>query len=268
MYTEKVMIIAFVLVLILMAALIAVIALLTYRNHRRQTNLVIELNDVRNRYDQEILKTTIEVQEQTLEHISREIHDNIGQYMTLAKLHINVVAMDSCEQQQNKLQIAGKLLGEALEDIRDLTNSMSLDTLKASGLSRAIDGQLRQLKKAGLHEVRYVEKMGSCERLEHKTEIVLFRIVQEAITNIARHASAKNVEVRLICGPSGLSIEIMDDGIGISTGVSQEGTQRMSGRGLNNMQTRAKLLGGEFKIESDPGFGTRIIVALPFQKTP
>ena len=108
--------------------------------------------------------------------------------------------------------------------------------------------------------------MGSCERLEQKIEIVLFRIVQEAITNIVRHAAAKNVEVRLICSPSGLSIEIMDDGAGISNSLLQEGNP-LSGRGIINMQTRARLVGGEFKIESAPGFGTRILVALPFQKT-
>ena len=267
MYSEKVTIVTFVLVLILLSILVAVIGNLAYRHHRRQTKLVLELNNVKNRYDQEILKTTIEVQEQILEHISREIHDNIGQYLTLAKLHINVVAMDSGEQQQNKLVLAGKLLGEALEDMRDLTNSMSLNTLKAAGLSKAIDGHLRQLKKAGLHEVRYVDKMGSCERLEHKTEIVLFRIVQEAITNIVRHSGAKNVEVRLICAPTGLSIEIMDDGKGISSTFLQEGIPTPSGRGITNMQTRANLVGGKLKIESDPGFGTRILVSLPFQRT-
>lgn len=266
MYSEKAIIITLVFALILMGVLLALIAFLTFRYHRRQMKLLIELEDVKHKLDQEILKTTIEVQEQTLDDISRELHDNIGQYLTLAKLHINVVAMDTVGQQEKKLQLAVKLLGEALEDMRDLTNSMSLDTLKNGGLSKAIDAQLRHLKKAGLHEVRYFETMGSCERLEHKIEIVLFRIVQEAITNIVRHAAARNVEVRLLCGLSGLTIEIIDDGAGINRELLNDGKTMVAGRGITNMQTRAKLVGGEFQIESTLGQGTRILVTIPTQK--
>src|SRR6185436_14570695 len=100
-------------------------------------------------YQQELLQAQLEIQEQTLRTISQEIHDNIGQVLSLAKLNLNTMEIDKKEELQEKIVDSKKLVSKAIQDLRDLSKSMNTDNIEAIGLVRAIQYELEMIRKTG-----------------------------------------------------------------------------------------------------------------------
>ncbi len=130
------------------------------------------------------------------------------------------------------------------------------------GLSSAIEWFARQqLEPLGVSV--NVEVSGSDARLPRETELALFRVAQEAITNIARHAGAEHVLVQYSADDGRAVIEIEDDGEGFDVGTATVETNSMRGLGLAGMRERVSLAGGRIDIESTPGSGTRVLIEVP-----
>ena len=205
---------------------------------------------------QEILKTQIEVQDQTLTYVSREIHDNITQVLSFVKLSLGVVGKDA-EQTQAKITESRELLSQAINDLRDLSKSMSFDTIKAAGLEKTIQLELDRINKSGLVNAElHVE--GEAFSLGEKNELVLFRIFQETVNNALKHANAKQLKIELLYSAKVFNLTIADDGVGFPTSILDE----HRGSGLKNLQNRAALIGGTATIISSPGNGCSVKIAL------
>src|SRR5690606_6033411 len=122
--------------------------------------------------------TQLEIQEQTLKNISQEIHDNIGQALTLAKLNLNAVMAEDT-QLQEKILNSKELVSKAITDLRDLSHSLDTDYVLEMGLQRSIEYELELIRKTGIVRTDlHVE--GNLQRLERQKELILFRIVQES----------------------------------------------------------------------------------------
>lgn len=248
-------------VIVLILLLIGFIITILFLHQKNQRQFQKELEKIKMNYDKELFKAQLELQEETLQYISREIHDNIGQFLSLAKLNLNTLDFDDRELTTELINNSSDLLTKALEDLRDLSKSLSSDIIKNGGLQKAIELQVSQLQKTGKFRVIYDIK-GSYQYLNEQNEIILFRILQEAVNNIIRHSCAREIIILLSCIENTVKMYIQDNGKGFDTGFLSSERNHFAG-GINNMQKRAKLINASLNIESNPGMGTKITVTTP-----
>ena len=213
---------------------------------------------------QELHEATVKLigaQEDERRTIARELHDEVGQVLTALNVELSLAQrnMESNGLSAEPLVEAQGLAESALDTIRDVTQLLRPAALDDLGLPAAIDAALRGL--ARRHDITVeLSQVGMADRLSPETEVTAYRIVQEALTNVARHARATRCRVRLLRLPSALKVEVEDDGAGFA---SDEGATTTGGYGLIGMRERAAMLGGSLQIDSAPGLGTRLIVELP-----
>jgi two-component system, NarL family, sensor kinase len=225
---------------------------------------VIKEQKTRNDYEQAILRTQLEIQEQTLKNISEEIHDNIGQALSLAKLNLNTILPVADENLYQKILNSKELISKAIGDLRDLSRSLDTDYVKEMGLQRAIEYALEMMHKTETIKTRLTVD-GSIIRLEKQKELVIFRIVQETFNNIIKHADATELEVNIQYSPTSIEIQITDNGKGVDLSPLSEGNNASFGLGIRNMHNRAKLIGADFHMDSTLGRGTRVKIILPIE---
>ncbi len=209
------------------------------------------IQDLKNQYENVILASQIEMQEQTFQHISREIHDNIGQKLSLAKLHLNRLNVIS---NQGPVEV----IGEVIKELRDLSRSLSSDVLLHHGLVRSIEMEVEQVMKVELFQIKF-RVIGEPLQLSLQQELIAFRIIQEAIQNILKHANAFTIEIELHYSEDFLLLKIIDNGKGF---VFEESS--FKGMGLENMRKRANMINGDFIIDSHTGGGTIVTLKIPY----
>lgn len=244
--------------LFLLLGLFVLIFFAVYKKNQNRKELEIE------NLNRAILQTQLEIQEQTLKNISQEIHDNIGQALTLAKLNLNTMPAANDEQQQ-KITTTKELVSKAIVDLRDLSRSLNTDYILDMGLPKAVEYELGLISKAAAVTTN-LHVNGEPFRPERQKELILFRIVQEVLNNIVKHAEAKNISAGIDYNDNNLELSITDDGKGFETEQVQQDAEAGTGLGLRNMQSRAKLIGAVFSISSADGKGTTVKIRLP--KTP
>ena len=244
--------------LVVILILIITIAIVLYR--MRQEKHKKEKLKMQEGFSLTLLQTQLEIQEQTLKNISQEIHDNIGQALSLAKLNLNTMPPTNDEALQQKILNSKELVSKAITDLRDLSRSLDTDYVQEMGLQRAIEYELEMIKKTGTIETSMIVE-GSMFRLEKQKELILFRIVQETFNNILKHAGAKTINVNINYG-NAFTLVIKDDGKGVNLDPLNEGKNNNFGLGIRNMHSRAKLIGAEFNMNSVIGKGTEVEIVL------
>jgi two-component system, NarL family, sensor kinase len=212
------------------------------------------------KFQQEILLTQLEIQEQTLKNISQEIHDNIGQTLSLVKLNLNTIDMEKPAVIPQKVNNSKELVGKAISDLRSLSKKMHSDSIMAAGLLKAIEFELGLVEKSGVYQTRF-KINGEPVTLDAQKELILFRIVQEAMNNIIKHAHASTIAISANFSKGRLHLAIDDDGKGFELPIERGDMNR--GIGLRSMQNRVELLNGQFAIESTPAKGTQIQISVP-----
>lgn len=264
MQQTPLVLITFLLVVIIITILIGLISAFLLLYQKRQHAFLNKLEDIKTEYERELLTSQLELQEQTLQHYSQEIHDNIGQYISLSKLHLISIGHEASRDVNEKLANVVDLLTKTLQDLRDLSKSLGLANIRANGLSKAIEDQVEQLVKTKHYKVEYTV-LGNYNYLEEQIEIILFRILQEAISNIIRHASANTINISLDCSVDGVTrMSIQDNGKGFETTHYLSNEKSFPPGGLRNMSVRAKVINAQFAITSEPGAGTSISISVPY----
>jgi two-component system, NarL family, sensor kinase len=246
----------------LLLIIIIIIAAVLYYN-RRKKNL-LERQQLQFRFDQTLLQSQLEIQEQTLKNISQEIHDNIGQALTLAKLNLNTILPSVDESLRENILASKHLVSKAIGDLRDLSRSLDTDYVKEMGLQRAIEYEMEMIQKTGTIRA-LVQVEGTIIRLEKQDELILFRIIQESFHNILKHAEARNLLVNVRYSPEELEFSIRDDGRGMDLSPLNDKQNADFGLGIRNMQKRAKLIGAVFTMQSVLGSGTEVKIILPVE---
>jgi two-component system, NarL family, sensor kinase len=221
---------------------------------KRQQKYLKEKQLIQSKFKQQLLQTQIEIQEQTLKTISQEIHDNIGQVLSLAKLNLGTLQYGEDE----KLNDTKNLVSKAINDLRDLSRSLHGDKIAELGLQQSVASELKILQNTGQYNTA-LQITGEPYKQEPQKEMVLFRIMQEAIHNAVKHARAKNITVQLNYQAAAFVLIVTDDGIGFNAADLQAA---QTGIGLKSMQNRAALIGGQFTITAANGNGTTIKIEL------
>jgi two-component system, NarL family, sensor kinase len=244
---------------LLILLLLGLIMTILFLYQKRQHGFAIELEKVRTGFEKELLTTQLEIQEQTFQYISQEIHDNIGQFISLAKLHLNTLNLEDIERSGQQISNSTDLLTRALDDLRDLSKSLSSEVIKNGGLTKAIELQISQLKK--LEKLKVICRInGDYRFLDEQKEMFILRILQEAINNVIRHSEADTIEILLSYMDRNLSLLIRDNGKGFNIANVQKGKTS----GISNMTKRAKMIGAKFNIDSSARTGTLIVITVPY----
>lgn len=241
--------------LLLMGMFIVSFMFFYQRKHNAYVN---ERSLLRLQFSEELLKAQIEIQEQTLTYISREIHDNIGQVLSFVKLSLSSLKTLDEQQRHQKIDDNRELIAQAISDLRDLSKSLSFERITTIGLQSAIEAELDRVDKSGLISTK-LNVEGDQYSLGAERELVLFRVFQEALNNTLKYAKAKNLNISLNYTPNLFILTIEDDGVGFSV---TDKLNDSSGSGLRNMENRAAIIGGLAKIYSRPGSGCSIKISL------
>jgi signal transduction histidine kinase len=229
-------------------------------HQRRQQAHKLEKATLKAQFEQEILNAENEIQDSTMKHISRELHDNVGQMLTLVKIQLNNLSEESPENK--KINDSKEFVNSILTDIRALSKSLNSDNLLHEGLEKAIGFELDRLKKLGNYEVKFSINTGIVS-IDHKKEILIFRIFQELLQNCLKHAKAKNIEVRLEETVQCLNLEVVDDGIGFDFEAKIQKNGFQGGAGLSNLIHRAALMNGTLVFERGKVNGTKAQLTIP-----
>lgn len=198
----------------------------------------------------------LESQEAVARRFSHELHDELGQALTAIKA--NLSALRPATSQQNRVDDCMRLVEQAIQDVRELSQLLRPTILDDFGLDAALSSLAERFSARTGIAVRYKSDLGGM-RLRDETETHLFRIAQEALTNVSRHAHATEVELNVSRTGGGILLRIHDNG----TGFDIKERRRRAGLGLAGMQTRAEGCGGSLRIGAAPGKGVNIEVACP-----
>lgn len=227
-----------------------------YRNRHQNFHKKEEL------FQQTLLHTQLEIREQTMKNISQEIHDNVGQLLSLAKLHLATTENAGPNEKDDKIKSSKDLVSKAIKDLRNLSHSLDTDYIGETGLLKVIEAELVMIEKSGQYNTEFHVE-GNPFPLEGKKELITFRIVQEMLNNIIKHAKAKMIKVQMVYRVGYLLLEISDDGEGFDLSPLNDAGNTSFGLGIRNMSSRAHLIGAEFNISSTLGNGTIATISIP-----
>ncbi len=194
-----------------------------------------------------------------LYNLSQELHDNIGQTLSLVKVNLHTAQLLENEMLQPKINDALELITKAIRDVREISHNLNAENITEFNIIDAIKNQVEAINKIGTYLTDF-KLTGNYCKMNPQTEFILFRIVQEIINNIIKHSQAKSIRIIIQYDVQQFSLTINDDGVGIpSEKLLQDG------QGVRTMRSRADLIGGILNISSKLNEGTTINVRLPLK---
>lgn len=244
--------------------LITVTPILFVFMHQRQYHRYLtDKEQIKNAYQRELLQSQLEIQNQTLQQVGNDLHDNIGQLLTVVIMRLNTLednAKDS--QSRQSVQQTRDLVRTIIADIRALSKTLDYDTVRRFGLSASLTLELDRVQRTGRIHTDLVT-VGEEYSLGEQAEIVLLRMAQESINNALKHARANTLTVLVEYKPDNFILTIVDNGQGFLVEEVATRTLDKAGSGLNSLQRRTGMLSGTCTIDSRLGEGTRIQIQLP-----
>jgi len=231
--------------------LIGGMAIIIYTAHRTRLRQQLNLAEAQAGYEQELRTVAREVQEQMLANLSGELHDNIGQRLTLVHLQLEAQRRNF---KPEILQQANQNLVDAMKEVRQLSHALSADVLARQGLCAMITQEVKRLSQNGVVQVSFVDETVAEPDLTPDQRLMAFRLFQEGVNNALKHAGATTLTISLSEHPD-FCLQLTDDGKGFDADLL---LQESKGAGLRNMQQRAGLAGLQCTVISQPGQGCTI----------
>ena len=246
-----------VIIILLFLGVLFLVMLFYYNNKKGQMSKEKQL--MRATFEKQLLESKLEIQEQTFDMISQEIHDNVGQILSLAKVQLSIM--------EQKHEVDGFMLGnvkesisQAMTDLRDIAKSLSSERLHQLSLTDSVSQEIRRINRTGFIKV-HAELEGTEKNIPDHHKMIAFRIVQEGLQNILKHAGATDVKVTIQYLEDRMYITIFDNGVGFDPEIA---LKKQDGLGLQNILRRAELVGGKAEIKSCPGEGTTLQIQMKY----
>ena len=232
--------------------ILLVISKLSKRKLTHQNEMLM----LKTQHEQDLLMAQLQVQENTFSWIASEIHDNVGQKLSLAKLQLNKISISEFDGAHAVLNDSIQIITETLDDLRDLTRSTSNEKIKQEGYLGLLKTDIERMNRSGSFHFK-LTVTGEEYFLDSKVELMIYRMIQETLNNILKHSQATLVKLSLQYSNDQLEIEVEDNGKGFNL---QEITK---GNGLSNIQKRANDLSGIAEINSIKNQGTIVKIKIP-----
>jgi signal transduction histidine kinase len=209
---------------------------------------------------QHFSRRLLTVQEEERRHLSRELHDEFGQLLAGITLHLEAATSLVGDAARARLEECVQLVQHAGTQLRSLVLELRPTMLESAGLVPTLKWMARQHKeRTGIA----TEVIGELNEIPGDLAIACFRVAQEALTNVTRHARARHVWIELSQTPIALALAVRDDGVGFNVAKTLEEAGGSGHLGLLGMKERVQILGGEMSVESEPGHGTRVCISVP-----
>lgn len=228
---------------------------------KRKNRMLLDKIELEQAFQEEISITQIEIQEQTLKNIGQELHDNVGQILSVANMNMSILEMQVPAELKDSFTDTKNAVKDSLSELRALSKTLNSDYISNRGFKESITGEINRLNKLKLVDATIEIKGDSKLFMEGKQSIILFRILQECISNTVKYAQASTFKVVLNYTEEAFLISAEDNGKGFDMTSAEKGT------GLINMKNRAELINAEFKLLSSQGNGMQLQLKYPYQDT-
>ena len=224
---------------------------------KRKNKMLLDRVKRQQAFETEIIQAQTEAQEQTLKNIGWELHDNVGQLLSFASMQLSILKMEVSEDVRDKFKDTTEALSNGLKEVRSLSKTLNNDVILNIGFEKSITNELDRLKKMKFTsaELKIIGK--KVDFTDRKHEIIIFRILQEFLSNTVKYSEAKNISITLDYKPDKLTITAKDDGKGFDINDIEQGS------GLINMKSRAALIHAKFELISMPKDGVELVLHYP-----
>lgn len=246
MESEESKIILFVTTIIIVVVVIFIVLLFSVFQGRKN-KLLQEQKNAKKKFESEIAESQIEIREETLRNISWELHDNIGQLLTLAKIQLQNSTPENIGE-------VSETITKSLNELRSLSKLINPEAIKEIQLKEAIQLEIDRFNRLNFIKSE-LKILGKEQKINEKSSIIIFRILQEFFSNTIKHSKASKLDVTLEYTEGELQITAKDNGIGF---VKEETSHK--GIGLHNIESRAKLIGAKVAFQSIPEEGTSLVI--------
>ena len=245
--------------------LVTVLIAMVYIQINRKNLYAAGIKEQEYQFKNELQNSRIEIQEHLLNEVSREIHDNVGQVLSLEKVHLFTIGnLVASEKAAELVETSKGLLDKAIEDLRNISHTQNAGVVQQIGLEETLRKELKYIAALKNLDCEF-EIMGLPVPMTQAMQLLVYRIAQEAIHNSIKHAKATLLQVYFNYGPNRFSVTIKDNGNGFDVSGDAIGTGAAIGvgLGLQHMKHRAKVLKGDLEIISAPMQGTTVLLTIP-----
>ncbi len=223
---------------------------------RRKNKMLRDKYEAEKLFEKELADSQIEIREQTLKNVGWELHDNIGQLLSVAKMQLGMLANTTEKGSLEAVSEIKETVAASLQEVRALSKSLNNDVIEYNGLEESVKNELARFDRLSVLKTSF-EVEGRKAEISAKDTIILFRILQEFFSNVLKHANADAVKVKFVYSASALKIEIKDNGVGFDPEEIQKNS------GLINMQSRANLINAQLVLNSAINSGTSLTINYP-----
>ena len=255
MQEKEVLLIGYFIAVIFLLVLFVVVFFIAFQ--KRKNKFLQERLEIKQKFDREIEKSKLEIQEQTLKNIAWELHDNIGQLLSVVNIQLNMLSLNTPAKNHEQISETKGVVNDAVQEIRTLSKILNNDVILKNGLVTSLGLELERFNKLKFLEATF-EVDGEPKFIKNSDEIIIFRILQEFFSNVIKHAKAKKLVVLLSFKDDFLEIQANDDGVGFDS------NEESGNSGLVTMKSRAAMINADMNILSRIKEGTSLHLKYPY----
>ncbi|HMR15450.1 MAG TPA: histidine kinase [Mariniflexile sp.] len=254
--SERYLLIYMIAVLVIVTTLVIIFFVVFLK---RKNKLLLDKIKQQQLFEAEIAQAQAETQEQTLKNIGWELHDNVGQLLSFASMQLGILKMQVADDVKEKFKDTSDALRDSLAEVRQLSKTLNNEVVLNIGFEKSIINELNRLKKMKFNSAELEIIGDKLDFKEPKHEIIIFRILQEFLSNAVKYSEAKNLKIILNYQPTQLTITATEDGKGFNINDVEKGS------GLINMKSRAALINSYLELTSQPNKGVTLLLNYPMQ---
>ncbi len=247
---HEILLVIYFIVVVIVLVILFIVFFFTFQ--KRKNKLLIQQAVDKQRFQQVLIESQNEIQEETLKNVGMELHDNVGQLLSVAKMQLNMGVNTLEKEKRSVFKEALETVKQSLTEVRGLSKAVNGEVLATWTLPEVIQLEIDRINRFSQTKSQLFVS-GNPFFVGKKEKIIIFRIVQESCSNVIKHAQANHLTINVSYQKETLTIIIEDDGIGFEETVK-------GGSGLINMKTRATLIDAQFAMKSIPQKGTQITV--------